>query len=159
MRTQPPPQFLANFYCGQMAECITMSLGMEVGLSPEDFVFDGYPVPVPKKGGAPAQFSAYVLWPNGWTDQDGTWNGCGPWPRPHCARWGTSSPPQKGAESPIFVPFLLSSNCWMNHDNSLAWRWALVQATLSHCGRWGPIPSPRKGAEPPPQFSAHFYCL
>jgi len=36
-----------------------MSLGMEVGLSPGDFVVDGDPVPPPKKGRCP-QFSAHV---------------------------------------------------------------------------------------------------
>ena len=35
------PQFSAHFYCGQTAGCIKMPLGMEVGLSPGDFVFDG----------------------------------------------------------------------------------------------------------------------
>jgi len=28
-----------------------------------------------------------VLWPNGWMDQDETWHGGRPWPRPHCVRW------------------------------------------------------------------------
>jgi len=28
---EPPPQFLAHFYCGQMAGCIKMPLGMDVG--------------------------------------------------------------------------------------------------------------------------------
>ena len=37
-----------------------------------------------------------VLWPNGWMDQDETWHGGRPWPRPHCVRWGSSSPPQRG---------------------------------------------------------------
>jgi len=37
-----------------------MPLGMEVGLSPGDFVFDGDPAPSPKGGGAPPQFSARV---------------------------------------------------------------------------------------------------
>jgi len=31
---EPPPQFSAHFCCGQMAGCIKMPLGMEVGLSP-----------------------------------------------------------------------------------------------------------------------------
>ena len=35
-------------------------LGMEVGLSPGDFVFDGDPVPFPQKGRSlPPQFSAH----------------------------------------------------------------------------------------------------
>jgi len=37
-----------------------MILGMEVGLSPGDFVLDGDPAPPRQKGGAAAQFSAHV---------------------------------------------------------------------------------------------------
>jgi len=37
-----------------------MPFGMEVGLSPEDLVFDGDPAPPQKGGGAPPQFSAHV---------------------------------------------------------------------------------------------------
>ena len=36
-----------------------MPLGMEVGLSPGDFVLDGDPAPLPKKGQSP-QFLAHV---------------------------------------------------------------------------------------------------
>jgi len=43
---EPPLQFLAHFCCGQMAGCIKMPLGMEVGLSPGDFVLDGDPTPL-----------------------------------------------------------------------------------------------------------------
>ena len=42
-----------------MAGCIKMPLGMEVGLSPGDSVFDGDPAPLPKKG-ADSQFSVHV---------------------------------------------------------------------------------------------------
>jgi len=49
------PQFSTHFYCG-----IKMPLGMDVGLSPGDFVLDGDPVLPPNKGGvAPSQFSAH----------------------------------------------------------------------------------------------------
>ena len=41
-----------------------------------------------------------VLWLNGWMDQDGTLHGGGPWSKPHCARWGPSSPPPKRLQSP-----------------------------------------------------------
>ena len=38
-----------------------MPLGVDVGLSPGDFVLDGDPVPLPKRrGGAPQKFSAHV---------------------------------------------------------------------------------------------------
>jgi len=35
-----------------------------------------------------------ALWPNGWTDQDETWQAGRPRPWPHCVRWGTSFPPK-----------------------------------------------------------------
>ena len=47
------PQFLAHFYCRQMAGCIKMPLGMEVGLSPGDSVLDGDPAFPPLKGHSP----------------------------------------------------------------------------------------------------------
>ena len=37
-----------------------MVLGMEVCLSPSDFVLDGNPASLPKKGGGAPQFSAHV---------------------------------------------------------------------------------------------------
>jgi len=43
-----------------MAAWIKMSLGMEVGLGPGDFVLDGDPAPPPQKGGGPPKFSAHV---------------------------------------------------------------------------------------------------
>ena len=36
-----------------MAALIKMSLGMEVGLDPGDFVLDGDPAPFPKRGAEP----------------------------------------------------------------------------------------------------------
>jgi len=66
---------------------------MDVGLSPGDFVLDGDPVPSPERGEI---FGPSLLWPNGWMDQDGTWDGGRPWSSPHCVRWGHSSPTPKG---------------------------------------------------------------
>ena len=45
------PQFLAHICCGQMTAWIKMSLGMELGLDPDDFVLDGDPVAPSPKGG------------------------------------------------------------------------------------------------------------
>jgi len=42
-----PPPYSAHFYCGQTAGCIEMPLGMEIGLSPGDFVLDGDPAEPP----------------------------------------------------------------------------------------------------------------
>ena len=60
---EPPHQFSAHFYCGQMAGCTKMPLGMELGLSPGDFVLDGDPVPLPKKDAEPPKFSAMFIVP------------------------------------------------------------------------------------------------
>jgi len=81
--------------------------GTDVALSPDDIVLDGDPAATsPKSGRIPLPiFGPCPLWPNGCMDQDGTWNGGGPWSRPHCARWGLSSPPQNGAGPPILGPF------------------------------------------------------
>jgi len=60
------PIFLAHVYCDQTAGWIKMALGMEVGLSPDDFVLDGDPAPSPKRGGASFPiFGPFLLWPNG----------------------------------------------------------------------------------------------
>jgi len=83
-----------------------MPLGMEVGLSPGDFVLDGDPgrwgpSPFPKRGRAQPPISgACLLWPNGCMDQHATFYGGRPRPRRHSVRWGPSSPPQKGGGTP-----------------------------------------------------------
>jgi len=70
-----------------------MPLGMEVGLGPGHIVIDGYTAPLPhKRGHSPPIFDPYLLWQNGWMDQDATWYGGRPRPKPHCARWGPSFP-------------------------------------------------------------------
>jgi len=65
METQLPqrgtaPQFLAHVRCGQMAGLTKMPLGMEVGLGPRDFVFDGDPAPPEKRAQPSTQFLAHV---------------------------------------------------------------------------------------------------
>ena len=55
-----PSKFPAHVYCGQTAGWMKQVHGMEVGLSPGDFVLDGDPVLLPQKGaGSPSQFSAH----------------------------------------------------------------------------------------------------
>jgi len=46
-------QFSAHFYYGQMAVCIRIPLGTEVGLNLGDIVLDGDPAPPPLKGHSP----------------------------------------------------------------------------------------------------------
>jgi len=82
-----------------------MPLGMEVGLGPVDFVFDGDPATPRKKGTMHPHtiFGPCLLCPNGWMDEAATWYGSRPRPRPHCI-----SSPRKGHNRPlpIFGPCL-----------------------------------------------------
>jgi len=83
-----------------MATWIKMPLGMEVGLGPIDFVLDGDPAPPPQKGAKPSNFKPMSIVAK---RLDGsTWHTGGPRSRLHYARWGPSSPPQKGSEFPQF---------------------------------------------------------
>jgi len=95
-------QKLAHFYFGQMAGCIRMPSGMEVGLTPGDFVFDVYPA-TPRKTTHPPYpiFGPCLLWPNGWMDEDATLYGSRPRQRRYCVRWGRNSPLPKSGQSPL----------------------------------------------------------
>jgi len=98
----PPPQFLAHFYCGQTAGCIKMPLGMQVGLSPSNFVLDGDPAP-PQKGQSP-QFSAHVYCGQtaGWTKMPlGTEVDLGP---VDIVLDGVPALCERGHSSPLFLP-------------------------------------------------------
>jgi len=76
---------------------------VEVNLGPGHIVLDGDPAP-PQRGRAP-QFSARLLWQNGWMNQDATWYRGRPGPRTHCIRWGPSSPPETSTVAlPPFTP-------------------------------------------------------
>jgi len=87
-------------YCGQTVGRIKMKLGMQVSLDPGHIVLDGDPAPPSPKGVVPPIFGQYLLRPHGCMDQDATWYGTRPQPRQLCVRWGTSTPPQKGANPP-----------------------------------------------------------
>jgi len=67
---------------------------------------DGDPAP-PKKRYSPPLFGPCLLWPNDWMDQDATWYKGKPRPRPHCVRWGSSSPPVKRGTAPKFSAHVL----------------------------------------------------
>jgi len=145
-----PSQISAHFYCGQTAGCITMLLGMDVGLSLGDFVLDGVPI-----------FGPSLLWPNGWMDQDATWHEGRPQPRRLCVRWGTSlglhdivfdvepATPEKG--TPTRNQFLAHVYCgqmdgWMKTPLGTE-----VDLGPGHTVLYG-VPVPVKGAQQPPLF-------
>ena len=45
-----------------------------------------------------------ALWPNGWMDQDETWNAGRPQPWSHCVRWGPTCTFPEGEQPPNFWP-------------------------------------------------------
>jgi len=101
-----------------------MPLGMEVGLSPGDFVLDEDPAPPPQKGGRQT-FGPFLLWPNGRMDQDGTYHGGRPQPWRLCVRWGPSLPlsPKKGPEPlPNFQPIYIVAKRLDTPRCNLVWR-------------------------------------
>jgi len=95
-----------------------MSLGMEVGLGPGDFVLDGDPVPFPQKGAEPPSpiFGPFLLWPNGCMHQNATWYRAKPRLRRLCVRWGPRSPLPKGAQTPQFSAHICCGQmaAWIN---------------------------------------------
>ena len=100
-----PRQLLAHICCGQVAGWTKMPLGMKVDLGPCDFVLDGDPAPLTKRGRNPLPKNGpCLLWPNGWIYRDGTWYGGRPQLRRVCVRWGTCSPSPKVSVAPNFTP-------------------------------------------------------
>jgi len=117
----------------------------------------GTQLPLPKKGTEIPIFGPCLLWPNGCMDQDATWHGGRPRPGPHCARWGPSSPPQKGPQAPNFRPIfgLLCPNGCMDQDAT--WHEGRPRPR-PHCARWGPMSPPPKEHSRHPQFLVHICC-
>jgi len=92
-----------------------MPLGMEVGLGPGDFVFSGTQLPQKKGHTHPHTiFGPCLLWPNGWMDEDATWYGSKPRPRPHSVRRGPSSP-AKRAQQPLPTLWPMSNVAMVAH--------------------------------------------
>ena len=99
----PPPNFSPIYVVAKWLDGSRCHLvgTWEVGFGPSDIMLDGDPVLPPKKGGrALPIFGPCLLCPNGWMDQDGTWHGGMPLPRPHFARLGPSSPSPKTGYNP-----------------------------------------------------------
>jgi len=123
-----------------------MPLGVEVGLSPGDFVLDGDQVP-PQKGGRAPQFSAHVYCGQmaGCIKMPlGMEGGLGPG---HIVLDGDSAPlPRKAAElPPIFGSFLLWTNGWMHQDAT--WYGGRPQPRQL-CVRWRSSALPKKRRRP-----------
>jgi len=71
--------------------------------------------PLPKKGRSPLpNFDPFLLWPNGWMDQDalGTEEGLGL--RDIVLDEDPATPPLKGHSPPNFWPMSVVANGWMD---------------------------------------------
>ena len=138
-----------------MAGWIKMSHGTEVGLGPGNFVLDGYPAPLPEKG-----WSLPNFWPMSIVANrlDGSrWHLARRWAlsRPHCARWGPSSPPRKRGQSPQFSAHFYCGETARCIKMPLGMEVGLSPGDFVLDG--DPALLPKKGVEPP-QFLAHVYC-
>jgi len=122
-----------------------MPLGMQVGLETGNFMLGRETAPRPKKGSEPPILGPCLLWPNGWMDQDETWYAGGSRSRPHCARWGPSSPPQKEGRVPNFRSISIVAKRLDTSRCHLVHRYASAQATLCETG----TQPPPKRAQPP----------
>jgi len=68
-------------------------------------------------------------------DQDKTWRAGRPRRWPHCVTWGPSPLPQRGQSPPIFGPYLLWPNGWMDQDVT---RYGVRTQPRRLCVRWRP---------------------
>ena len=125
------------------------TLGMEVGISPGDFVLDGDPAPVPKKRVEPPIFGPCLLRPKGCMDQDATWYGGRPRPRRHCVTWRPSSPLKRVTAPQFFVHVCCGETAgWikmpLGREVGLGPRDIMLDGD--------PDALPEKGAQQPPTF-------
>ena len=95
-------------------------LGIEVGLSPGNFVLDGDPAPPPPKGTDPPIFGPYLLWQNGRMNQNATWYRVGLSPGDIVLDGYPVRPPLQRGTAPcqIFDPCLLGLNGCMHQDTT-----------------------------------------
>jgi len=124
-----PTQSLAHVYSGQTAGWMKMSLGVEVNLGPSDVVLDEVAAPPLLKGAEPPVLGSCLLWPNSWMNEDATWYGSRPRPRPHCVRRRPSCPCKRGTT--VFRPMSIVAT--VAH---LSYCWALVIHEPSCCYWW-----------------------
>jgi len=113
---------------------------------PGHIVLDGDPAPIHQRRKAPnfRPISVVAKW------LDGSRRhlvGGSHQSKRHCARWGPSSPPQKGDRAtPIYGPCPLWPNGWMDRDGT--WHVGRPQPR-PHCARWGPNSPPQKRGHSP----------
>jgi len=117
-----------------------MKPGTEVGLGSGHIVLDGDLVP--PKGAQPPIFGTCLSWTNNWMDEDATWCGGKPRPRPHCVR--IQLPLKRGHTTPHFSAHVFCgqavahlSYCWaFVIFAGWAWKWLFVHPKWAFWGLW-----------------------
>ena len=129
-----------------------MPLGMDVSLSPGDFVLDGYPVFPPNKGPLPI-FGPFLLCPNGWMNQDDTWYGGRHQPRRLWVRW-VPSPLHKKGQSPQFLAHVYcgQSAAWIKMPLGMEVGLGPGEATEFDAGDQFKLPIEKSAHSPRPIF-------
>ena len=123
-------------------------LGMEVDLSPGDFVLDEDPVNFPQKRADPSPiFGPFLLWPNGCMHQDATWYVGRPQPG-DLVLDGDAAPPPK------FSAHVYCGQTAGWNKMTLGMEVGLGPVHIVLDGDTAPLPK----REQSPQFSAHLYC-
>jgi len=97
------------------------------------------------KGHSSPIFGPYLLWPNGWMDQEATWYGVGIGPGDMALDRDSAFPPQKLGTAPNFQPMSIVAK---RLDGSRCHLYAGRPRRRPHCVTWGPS-LPPKGAQPP----------
>jgi len=92
-----------------------------------------------------------ALWPNGWTDQDTTWQAGRNRPWPHCVRWGPSSPSPKEHSPTRFSAHILCGQmaAWIKMPLGMELGFSPGDFVLD---RDPALPSPKQGLSPRPNF-------
>ena len=100
-----------------------------------------------------------VLWPNGRMDQDATWYGCRPQPRPQCVRLGPSPRPQRGiapkqGHNPQFPAHVCCGHTVESIRMPIGVEVGLGPGHIALDGD----PAPPEKRHSSPHFSVHVYC-
>jgi len=139
-----------------------MAFYMEVGLGPGHIVLDRDPALLPKNRTKPPIFGPFLLSPNGWMDQDGTWYGLlwryvglGPGPGVFVFDGDLAIPRTEG--TPTTTQFLAHVYCGQTAGWMKAPLGTEVDLGPGHIVLDGVPPLLETGTGPP-IFSVHVYC-
>ena len=99
-------------------------------------------------------FGACLLLPNGWMDEDATWYGSRPRPRPHCTRRDPSSR-ERGTATPLYSAHVY---CGHGRPSQLLLSSCSTYQRGSHSQRKSLIPLRYPASEPARELVSELVC-